>query len=134
MKKNIHPTLNPVIFIDEDTKSEIVSKSTLTSDETREVDGVKYFIIRLDVTSFSHPFFTGEMRFVDRQGRVDKFIQKMEAAKTTAGKKKKKLAKQADDGEDSKSYREILQEQQTTIRKSSAPQATESASTPASQA
>ena len=100
-EKNIHPTLNPVIFIDEDTKSEIVSKSTLTSDETREVDGVKYFIIRLDVTSFSHPFFTGEMRFVDRQGRVDKFIQKWKLLKQPRGKRRK-LAKQADDGEDSK--------------------------------
>ena len=119
MKQNIHPTLNPIIFIDEDTKEEIFSQSTMTSEETREVDGVTYYVVRLDVTSFSHPFFTGEMRFVDRQGRVDKFIQKMQNAQNTAGKKKKKLAKQADAvAEDSKSYREILQDQQSQLRKS----------------
>lgn len=118
MKQNIHPTLNPVIFIDEETGKEIISKSTITSEETRDVDGVTHFVIRLDVTSFSHPFFTGEMRFVDRQGRVDKFIQKMQSAQGTPGKKKKKLAKQSSTtvAEDSKSYREILQDQQSQIR------------------
>lgn len=122
MKTGIHPTLNPVIFIDESTGDEIVTTSTLTSEETRDVDGVTYFIIRRDVTAYSHPFFTGEMRFVDSQGRVDKFRQKIQTASGKVGKKKKKLAKvSGDEAEDSKSYREILVEQQSNLRKSKQP-------------
>lgn len=119
MKKNIHPQMNPILFIDESTGKEIQSWSTITSDETKEIDGVKYFVIRLDVTSFSHPFFTGEMRFVDRQGRVDKFRQKMAKAKVGLNNKKaKKAKKQANDVQDvdRKSYREILREKQSGLR------------------
>ena len=111
--------MNPVLFVDESTGKEIQSWSTLTSEETKEIDGVKYFVIRLDVTSFSHPFFTGEMRFVDRQGRVDKFMQKMQKAQATQqNKKTKKAKKQTDAGStaDHKSYREILREKQSNLR------------------
>lgn len=114
MKANIHPHVNPVIFIDEDTGDEVISQSTMTSDETREVDGVQYYVIRLDVTAFSHPFFTGEMRFVDRQGRVDKFMQKMQNAQHHAATRGKKTATKAQQA--SKSYREILQDQQLQLK------------------
>lgn len=119
MKKGIHPQLNPIIFIDTATGKEVISYSTMTSEETRDVDGVKHFVVRLDVTSFSHPFFTGEMRFVDRQGRVDKFIQKMQKAQgSVASKKAKKIKKlgATEDTEEHKSYREILRTKQSDLR------------------
>lgn len=116
MKSAIHPPLNPVIFIDEDSGDEIFSYSTLTSSETREVEGVTYQVVRLDVTAFSHPFFTNEMRFVDRQGRVDNFYQKMKKAesqaKTRGGKRKQVKTEPVA----SQSYREFLQSQQTSLR------------------
>lgn len=119
MKTGIHPQLNPVIFVDTATGKEIITQSTMTSDETREIDGVKYFVIKLDVSSFSHPFFTGEMRFVDRQGRVDKFIQKMQKAQSAPISKKAKKIKKigaVESDVEHKSYREILREKQGDMR------------------
>ena len=81
MKTDIHPKMNKVIFIDSSTGDEFVTKSTLTSKETKEVDGVTYYVVHLEVSSKSHPFYTGKQTLVDTQGRVDKFRKKMEMAK-----------------------------------------------------
>ncbi len=81
MKTDIHPQMNNVIFVDSTTGDEFVSKSTLTSSETREVDGVTYYVVHIEVSSKSHPFYTGKQTLVDTQGRVDKFRKKMEMAK-----------------------------------------------------
>lgn len=73
MKDGIHPDYNPVVFVDTGANTEFVTRSTMRSRETREIDGVEHFVIRLDVSSASHPFFTGKQRFVDAAGRIDKF-------------------------------------------------------------
>ena len=117
MKKNIHPKLNPVIFVDESTQEEIYSYSTLTSNETKEVDGVNYYVIRMDITALSHPFFTGEMRFVDTQGRVDKFMAKLKKAQELKKKQAPKKQAKAQKTQDVKSYQEILREQQAKLKK-----------------
>jgi large subunit ribosomal protein L31 len=76
--------------------------------------------LQVDICNKCHPFFTGEVRFVDRQGRVDRFLQKMQAAQGKVSKKAKKNAKnkQAETTEDPKSYQEILRSQQSQLRKS----------------
>ena len=76
MKAGIHPELYDVIFRDVATGDEIVSRSTRKSDDVREVDGKSYFVISCDITSFSHPFYTGKQRLVDSEGRVDRFRRK----------------------------------------------------------
>jgi len=76
MKQGIHPDYHPVIFVDTGADYEFVSRSTMTSKETREIDGVKHYVIRLDISSASHPFYTGKQRFVDTAGRIDKFRSK----------------------------------------------------------
>ena len=76
MKADIHPSYHPVIFIDPSADFEFVSRSTQTSDETREIDGVPHYVLRLEISSASHPFFTGQQRFVDTAGRIEKFRQK----------------------------------------------------------
>ena len=73
MKKDIHPQSNPVVFIDASSGTEFVTKSTMKSDKTKEIDGVEHFIINIDISSASHPFFTGEQKIVDAAGRVEKF-------------------------------------------------------------
>jgi len=88
MKTDIHPKLNKVIFVDSVTGDEFVSTSTLTSKETREIDGETYQVVTLEVTSKSHPFYTGKQTLVDTQGRVDKFRKKMEMAKKLQEAKK----------------------------------------------
>ena len=76
MKTGIHPEYHPVVFVDTGANAEFVTRSTMKSRETRDIDGVEHFVIRLDVSSASHPFFTGKQRFVDAAGRIDKFRSK----------------------------------------------------------
>ncbi len=76
MKKDIHPKVNPVVFIDASTGKEFVTTSTVTSSKTKEIDGVEHFVINVDISSDSHPFFTGEHKLVDAAGRVEKFKAK----------------------------------------------------------
>lgn len=76
MKADIHPSYHPVLFVDAGADFEFVSRSTLTSEETREIDGVSHYVLRLEISSASHPFFTGQQRFVDTAGRIEKFRQK----------------------------------------------------------
>ena len=76
MKPEIHPTLNPCIFVDASSGQEFMTRSTLTSQSTREVNGVEHFVINVDISSASHPFYTGKQRVMDREGRVARFKKK----------------------------------------------------------
>ena len=76
MKPDIHPAYHPVLFVDSAAGKEWVSRSTQTSDETREIDGVEHYVIRLEISSYSHPFYTGQQRFVDTAGQIEKFNRK----------------------------------------------------------
>jgi large subunit ribosomal protein L31 len=73
MKKGIHPEYHKVLFVDTSTGKEWVSRSTITSDKTKEVDGEELPVVRLEISSESHPFWTGQQREVDSEGRVDRF-------------------------------------------------------------
>ena len=73
MKSGIHPEYHKVLFIDSATGDEWVTRSTLTSKETREVDGEEIQVIKLEISSFSHPFWTGKMRELDTDGKIDRF-------------------------------------------------------------
>jgi large subunit ribosomal protein L31 len=73
VKPEIHPDYHKVLFVDSATGKEWVTRSTLTSRETREVEGEEMPVVRLEISSESHPFWTGQMRELDSDGRVDKF-------------------------------------------------------------
>ena len=73
MKSDIHPDYHKVLYIDTATGDEWVSRSTLTSSETKEVDGEELPVIKLEVSSFSHPCWTGKMRELDADGKIDRF-------------------------------------------------------------
>ena len=93
MKPNIHPTYQPVLYIDSSTKKEWVSMSTQTSNEKREIEGVEHSVIRLDISSESHPFFTGKQRLVDSEGRIDRWRRKY----AEAAQKQKAVEAKTDD-------------------------------------
>ncbi len=76
MKSDIHPKLNSVCFRDVSTGRNFLTLSTMKSDKKETIDGQEYFVIVRDVTSDSHPAYTGEKRFVDSAGRVEKFQNK----------------------------------------------------------
>jgi len=73
MKPDIHPDYHKVLFVDSATGEQWVSRSTLNSEETREVDGEQLPVIKLEISAASHPFWTGQAREVDSEGRVDRF-------------------------------------------------------------
>ena len=80
MKKDIHPAQHPVIFRDASAKADFIALSTLTSEEIEKVKGVDHYVIQLDISSASHPFFTGKQKLVDTSGRVDRFKRQQERA------------------------------------------------------
>ena len=75
MKKGLHPeNYRPVVFKDMSNDEVFISRSTINSKETIEIDGVTYPLVKLEITSASHPFYTGKQKLVDTAGRVDKFM------------------------------------------------------------
>jgi large subunit ribosomal protein L31 len=82
MKKDIHPTnYRPVVFEDLNNGFRFLTRSTVATEETTKwEDGNDYPLVKVHITSASHPFFTGEERIVDIEGRVDKFKARAEAA------------------------------------------------------
>lgn len=73
MKHGIHPQYAPVAFRDKSGDLMFVSSSTMTSSETVEIDGVTYPVIDVEISTASHPFWTGKGRVLDTEGRVEKF-------------------------------------------------------------
>lgn len=87
MKDGIHPDYHPVVFVD--GEHELITRSTMTSPETREINGVTHFVVPVDVTSFSHPFFTGKQKLMDTEGRIERFnrrYKKTQAAQAETDK------------------------------------------------
>lgn len=81
MKKGVHPdNYRPVVFQDTNDNSTIITRSTVATDEKITLDGVEYPLVKIHISSSSHPFFTGEERIVDVEGRVDKFKARQAAA------------------------------------------------------
>jgi len=77
MKKDIHPNYRPVVFMDASANFSFLTRSTVKTNETiKWSDGKEYPLVKLDISSASHPFFTGKMKFLDTTGRVEKFQKK----------------------------------------------------------
>ena len=77
MKKGIHPSnYREVVFKDMSNDEIFITRSTVATKETIDVDGTTYPLVKLEITSSSHPFFTGKQTLVDTAGRVDKFMSR----------------------------------------------------------
>jgi len=77
MKKDIHPQYKEVVFLDTTSDFKFMTRSTMTSDETiKWEDGNEYPLVKIEVSSASHPFYTGKKIFLDTAGRVEKFNKK----------------------------------------------------------
>ena len=85
MKKDIHPkNYRPVLFVDNSNGDEFVISSTVQTKETAKAkDGKEYPVYRVEVTSSSHPFYTGNEKSLDTAGRAEKFKAKVARAKAT---------------------------------------------------
>jgi len=76
MKADLHPEYRDVIFFDVSNSTKFLTRSTVKTDKTIEHEGEEYPMVELDVTSASHPFFTGNQKFVDTEGRIERFRKK----------------------------------------------------------
>jgi len=77
MKQGIHPeNYRLVAFKDMSNNDVFITRSTVNTRETEVIDGVEYPVVKLEITSSSHPFYTGKMKLVDTAGRVDKFMNR----------------------------------------------------------
>ena len=82
MKKGVHPdNYRPVVFQDSNNGTTFLTRSTIATEDTITLHGAEYPLVKVHISSSSHPFFTGEERIVDVEGRVDKFKARQEAAK-----------------------------------------------------
>ena len=77
MKQGIHPeNYRPVVFKDMSNGDMFLSRSTCKTNETIEFEGETYPLVKLEISSSSHPFYTGKKKLVDTAGRVDKFMSR----------------------------------------------------------
>jgi large subunit ribosomal protein L31 len=76
MKSEIHPEYAPVVFRDLASGATFLTRSTVSSDKTIDLDGETYPVIEVEISSESHPFYTGKQRIMDSAGRVEKFNQR----------------------------------------------------------
>ncbi|MFA7216889.1 MAG: type B 50S ribosomal protein L31 [Candidatus Paceibacterota bacterium] len=88
MKKDIHPeNYRKVLFVDNSNGAEfVISSAVSTVDTAKAKDGKEYPVYRLDVSSASHPFYTGNEKSLDTAGRVEKFKAKVAKAKKSTSK------------------------------------------------
>ena len=101
MQSAIHPPTYDVIFLDTSTGAQFISQSTKKpeSEEKITVGKKEYFVIKVELSSDSHPFFTGKQKLLDTAGRVDKFRLKMEQAQKMQKEADKKV-KMVDEDEE----------------------------------
>jgi large subunit ribosomal protein L31 len=96
MKKDLHPnTYRPVVFQDLNNNTTYLTRSTVATDDTIKLDGVEYPLVKVHISGSSHPFFTGEERIVDIEGRVDKFKARAAAGEAAKERRAAAAAKQA---------------------------------------
>jgi len=76
MKKGIHPEYREVVFRDVSSDFEILTKSTIKTNEKTTYQGKEYPLFKVDISSASHPFYTGTQKIMDTEGRVDRFKKK----------------------------------------------------------
>ncbi len=87
MKAGIHPEYRDVLFFDVSCDKQFVIKSTIETDLTETFEGKEYPMVKLDISSESHPFYTGNQKIVDSEGRIEKFRKKFGGAYASKLKK-----------------------------------------------
>ncbi len=87
MRKDIHPEYRPVVFHDLSADEYMIVSSTAQTKDTIDIDGTTYPVVRLEVSSASHPYYTGKRSIIDSTGRVDRFKKLYERSAKTQTKR-----------------------------------------------
>ena len=85
MKPKIHPEYREVVFLDTQNGTSFITRSTMKTEETTDVDGVQYPLAKVEISAASHPFYTGTMTIIDTAGRVERFEKRYGRRKQKAG-------------------------------------------------
>ncbi len=89
MKQDIHPDYRLVVFQDTSSGTSFLTRSTIETSETTTFEGQEYPLAKVEISAFTHPFFTGQMKIVDTAGRVERFERRYgkrrKGAKADAG-------------------------------------------------
>lgn len=85
MKKNIHPQYRLVVFRDVSCNVEFMTRTCASARDTTTIDGTEYPLIAVDISSESHPFYTGTQKLMDTEGRVERFRKKYGFQEADAG-------------------------------------------------
>ncbi|MDX1691699.1 MAG: type B 50S ribosomal protein L31 [Acidimicrobiia bacterium] len=99
MKKDIHPEYREVVFVDTSSDFKFLTRSTIETSETIEYEGETYPMARVEISSASHPFYTGKQILVDSGGRVERFRKRYGTSSISESSKKKQPAPEADTAE-----------------------------------
>jgi len=87
MKKDLHPTsYRPVVFQDLNNNTTYLTRSTVATEDKITLDGVEYPLVKVHISASSHPYYTGEEKIIDLEGRVDRFKARTNAAKAAHDK------------------------------------------------
>jgi large subunit ribosomal protein L31 len=86
MKPDIHPNYRFVVFQDSSSGDKLLTRSTIETKETTEYEGETYPLAKVEISAFTHPFFTGQMKIVDTAGRVERFERRYGARRKKATK------------------------------------------------
>ncbi|MBC6416087.1 MAG: type B 50S ribosomal protein L31 [Bdellovibrionales bacterium] len=87
MKKDIHPKTKKVVFKDLSSGFQILTSSTIETKQTTEFEGKTYPMVPFDISSSSHPFYTGKQRLLDTEGRAKRFMNKYKNFSTSSQSK-----------------------------------------------
>ncbi|GHV11339.1 50S ribosomal protein L31 type B [Fibrobacterales bacterium] len=90
MREGIHPEYRKTVFVDANTGKEFVTRSTRKVGEKRNIEGEDYQVISVEITSDTHPFWTGKMHHLDTAGRIDRFNKRFNGQIVGAKKKTRK--------------------------------------------
>ncbi len=142
MKTGIHPEMYDVVFVDTSTGAQFITKSTTKTEETTKIGGKEYYVIKVEISSDSHPFYTGKQKLIDTAGRVDKFMAKMKKAQEMAAKNVKKVeseeaedvAKETAEKEEEKAEEVVEAAEETTEEAKTEEVAEEATEAPAEEA
>jgi large subunit ribosomal protein L31 len=85
MKPEIHPSYRDVVFLDTQNGTSFITRSTIRTHETTDVEGVEYPLAKVEISAASHPFYTGTMTIIDTAGRVERFEKRYGRRKQKAG-------------------------------------------------
>jgi len=123
MKKGIHPEYREVVFLDVQSNFKFLTRSTIKTDEKiKWEDGKEYPLVKVEVSSASHPFYTGKKIFVDTAGRVEKFNLRYKKSNQSVSAKQKEAPKEEVKAEAAPSAEEAPKEE---VKAEAAPSAEE---------